>query len=55
MNAELKTHPTRMGVTREEMNLLLVAAEFGFRECEKGRNLQRALENISAMFEVTKV
>ena len=34
------------------MNLMLVAAERGYKECEAGHNLQMAFMSIYAMFEV---
>lgn len=36
------------------MNLMLVAAERGYKDCEAGKNLQAAFMSIHDMFEVEK-
>jgi hypothetical protein len=36
------------------MNLMIVAAERGYKDCESGKNLQAAFMSIHDMFEVEK-
>ncbi len=44
----------KIKVTLSQMNLLLAAVEHGFRENERGKNLQGALASVFDMYEVTK-
>lgn len=42
----------RAKVTQSQMNLILMAVEYGVRQCEKGKNLQAALEGVFELYEV---
>lgn len=44
----------RIKITQGQMNLMLAAVEHGFREHERGKNLQAAIASIFDMYEVTK-
>lgn len=37
-----------------QMNLMLVAVEHGYKQCEKGVNLKAALASVYDMYEVAK-
>lgn len=39
-------------VTQQQMNLILMAVEHGFREHERGKNLEGALAGVFEMYEV---
>ena len=40
-------HTVRIPDNRQDMASLLVAVEWGYRACEKGDNLQKALDDAS--------
>jgi hypothetical protein len=40
----------RTRITEGEMRVILFAVEHGYRQCEKGHNLQAALASVHAMF-----
>lgn len=42
--------PDRVRVTEGQMRLMLFAVEHGYRQCEKGHNLQAALASVHAMY-----
>lgn len=44
--------PEPFPVTQEQMNLILMAVEHGFREHERGKNLQGALEGVFKLYQV---
>jgi hypothetical protein len=44
----------KIRVTLGQMNMLLVAVEHGFREHERGKNLQGALASVYDLYEVAK-
>lgn len=39
-------------ITQQQMNLILMAVEHGFREYERGKNLQGALASVFALYRV---
>lgn len=39
-------------VTPQQMNLILMAVEHGFREHERGKNLEGALAGVFALYQV---
>jgi len=52
-SAETKPKLEPIALTRGQMNLVLMAVEHGFRECERGKNLQGALEGVFRLYKVT--
>lgn len=44
--------PEKIIVTQREMNLILMALEHGFRECERGKNLEAALVGVFDLYRV---
>lgn len=41
-----------IAVTHQQMNLILMAVEHGFREHERGKNLQGALSSVFDLYRV---
>ena len=41
-------------VTQTQMNLILTAVEHGFRQAEKGNNLEKALSSVFEMYACTE-
>lgn len=44
--------PDRVRISEGQMRLILFAVEHGYRQCEKGQNLQAALASVHAMYRV---
>jgi hypothetical protein len=44
----------RIKLTQSQMNVMLLAVEHGYRQCEKGHNLQAALASVFELYEVMK-
>lgn len=44
----------RIKLTQGQMNIMLVAVEHGYRQCEKGANLGTALASVYDLYEVAK-
>jgi len=44
----------KIALTQSQMNLMLVAVEHGFKQCEKGFNLEAALMSVFDLYEVKK-
>lgn len=44
----------KIRLTNAQMNVMLVAVEHGFKQCEKGVNLQAALASVYDLYEVGK-
>lgn len=42
----------KIALTQSQMNVMLVAVEHGFKQCEKGNNLQAALASVFDLYEV---
>ncbi len=42
--------PDRVTVSEGQMRLILFAVEHGYRQCEKGQNLQAALHTVHEMY-----
>ncbi len=42
----------RLQITQQQMNLILMAVEHGFREHERGKNLEGALAGVFELYEV---
>lgn len=42
----------KIALTSDQMNVMLVAVEHGFKQCEKGNNLQAALASVYDLYEV---
>jgi len=42
----------RIKISHQQMNVILMAVEHGFRQAEKGKNLQEALASVFKLFEV---
>lgn len=49
-----KPKDRRDRITAQQMFVIEMAAEHGYRSCEKGRNLQAALEAIRALYVVAE-
>lgn len=43
---------SKIRLTNAQMNVMLVAVEHGYKQCEKGANLQTALGSVHDMYEV---
>src|SRR5690348_121297 len=41
----------KIALTQSQMNLMLVAVEHGFKQCEKGLNLEAALVSVFDLYE----
>jgi len=52
MTTEMKPKLERIALTQGQMNLVLMAVEHGFREHERGKNLQGALESVFKLYKV---
>lgn len=44
----------KVKVPLTQMNLILVAVEYGFKQCERGKNLDAAFLSVYDLFEVEK-
>lgn len=44
----------KIKITQGQMNTILTAVEHGFREAERGKNLQAALAGVHEIYEVEK-
>lgn len=44
----------RIKITLSQMNILLVGVEYGFRQCEKNKNLEAALAGVYELYEVVR-
>jgi len=44
----------RLKVTQDQMNGMLMSVEYGFRQCEKGKNLEATLASVFDIYEVKK-
>lgn len=44
----------KIKLTQAQMNIMLVAVEHGYKQCEKGMNLQAAMASVFDLYEVTK-
>lgn len=42
----------KLKVTQQQMNIILMAVEHGFREGERGKNLEGALASVFDLYEV---
>lgn len=42
----------KIAITQGQMNLVLMAVEHGFRQCEKGNNLEAARASVFELYEV---
>jgi hypothetical protein len=45
----------KMKISHQQMNLILMAVEHGFREGERGKNLQGALASVFELYEVAEL
>lgn len=45
---------TKIKLSHDQMNILLVGVEFGYKQCEKGANLQATFGIAYEHFEVVK-
>ena len=45
-------HLGKLAVSQGQMNLILMAVEHGFREGERGKNLEGALASVFELYEV---
>lgn len=44
----------KIALTQDKMNVMLLAVEHGYKQCEKGHNLQAALASVFEIYEVKK-
>lgn len=44
----------KIQVTQQQMNLILMAVEYGYKQAEKGNNLEAAWRSIFDLYEVKK-
>lgn len=44
----------KIKLTNAQMNVMLVAVEHGYKQCEKGANLEAALASVYDLYEVGK-
>lgn len=44
----------KIALTQSQMNVMLLAVEHGYKQCEKGHNLQAALASVFDLYEVKK-
>ncbi len=42
----------RICVSHGQMNIILMAVEHGFRQCERGANLETALKSVFDLYEI---
>lgn len=47
--------PDRVRISEGQMRLILIAVEHGFRQYEKGQNLQAALASVHDMYRVDEL
>lgn len=46
--------PPPIPISQQQMNLILMAVEHGYRQCEKGNNLEAALVSVFSLYVVKK-
>lgn len=44
----------RIKISQSQMNVMLLAVEHGYKQCEKGHNLQAAMASVFELYEVAK-
>lgn len=44
----------RVKISQSQMNVMLLAVEHGYKQCEKGHNLQAAMASVFELYEVAK-
>jgi hypothetical protein len=44
----------KIKLTQSQMNVMLVAVEHGYKQCEKGNNIQAALASVFDLYEVVR-
>lgn len=51
---EMQRRTEKIKLTNSQMNLMLVAVEHGFQQCEKGNNLEAAFMSVYDLYEVER-
>lgn len=46
--------PDRVRISEGQMRLILFAVEHGYRQCEKGSNLEAAIASVHSMYRVAE-